>query len=150
MRKLIGKYGKFLKFKLSTRAVGGRADVADQSSKTYFGLSDLLVGDDSQDYSIFPSLKITDDVHVLGSFFSTNFEKARSFTKLELKVDMLEVYVEAQKRVNEAFEGVDTSSCNNPDPVYTEPPSTFHENFKDDLIQSYVNSFEHFDDCSLE
>jgi len=34
-------------------------------------------------------------VHVLGNYFSTSYDKAKSFTKLELKVDMLEVYLEA-------------------------------------------------------
>ena len=104
IREYISKKGKFLKFRLSTKAVGGRADTEDQSVK-YFGLGDLLIDDDLEDYSIFPSLKIQDDVHVLGNYFGTNYEKPKSYTKLELKVDMLEVYLEAQKRVNEGNEG---------------------------------------------
>lgn len=38
--------GRFLKFKLSTTAVGGRADLSDQSAK-YFSLKDLLVNDNA-------------------------------------------------------------------------------------------------------
>lgn len=126
MRDYIDANGKFLKFKLSTKAVGGRADLADQSS-SYFGLGDLMISDESQAYSIFPSLKIKDNIHVLRNYFSTNYEKAKSFTTLELKVDMLEVYLEAQTRVNDAHEGEPFTFCNNPDPASIPPPITFHE-----------------------
>ena len=53
MLKYISENGKFLKFKLSTTAVGGAADLSDQSTK-YFGLGDLIVNEDADEYSIFP------------------------------------------------------------------------------------------------
>ena len=150
MKKYIEKNGKYLKFKLSTTAVGGRADLNDQSTK-YFGLGDLQIVDGRDQYSIFPALKITDDIHVLGNFFSTNYEKAKSFTKLELKVDMLEVYLEAQTRVNEAHEGEPITFCNKPDPTVDPPPITFHEKFKDNILEAYTHSFmNNFDECSIE
>jgi hypothetical protein len=91
---------KFLKFKLSTTAVGGNADMSDQSVK-YFGLGDLLISSEDDEYSVFPSLKIKDDVHILGNYFSTNYNKVKSYTKLELKVDMLEVYRAAQLKIED-------------------------------------------------
>ena len=36
------------------------------------------------------------------------------------------------------------------DPDAEPPVITFHEKFKDDLVQSYVNSFENFDECSVQ
>ena len=150
MREYIEENGKFLKFKLSTTAVGGRANLEDQTTK-YFGLGDLQIVDGRDEYSIFPALKLTDDIHVLGNFFSTNYEKAKSFTKLELKVDMLEVYLEAQLRVNEAHEGEPISFCNKPDPTVDPPAITFHEKFKDDILAAYANSYkDNFDQCSIE
>lgn len=35
IKKLIGKYGKFLTFKQSTTVVGGGADLSDQMTKYY-------------------------------------------------------------------------------------------------------------------
>jgi hypothetical protein len=130
MIKYITKNGKFLKFKLSTTAVGGTADLSDQSTK-YFGLGDLLISEDADEYSIFPQLKIQDDIHLIGNYFSTDYSKLKSYTKLELKVDMLEVYLEAQKRINEAYEALDAKAtfCNKPDPTVKPPPITFHEKF---------------------
>jgi hypothetical protein len=49
---------------------------------------------------MFPRLTITDDVILLGNMFSTNYNNTKSFTKLELKVDLLEVYLEAQFRID--------------------------------------------------
>ena len=111
---LIGEkgLGKFLKFKLSTTAVGGRANLSDQSAK-YFNFEDLLFNDDAHkiwmssnedDFSIFPTFHIKDDIHILGNVFDQNYKKERSFSKLELKVDMLEIYLEAQLRINEEYE----------------------------------------------
>jgi hypothetical protein len=100
---MIQNHGKYLKFKLSTTAVGGNADMSDQSVK-YFGMGDLMISEEDDEYSVFPSLKIKDDVHILGNYFSTNYDKVKSFTKLELKVDMLEVYLEAQARINAYYD----------------------------------------------
>ena len=77
--------------------------------------------------------------------FSTDYSNTKSFTKLELKVDLLEVYLEAQTRINDFINGdvadaggrVDFDYSNIPPFVFTPEPTTFHENFKDDIMQAY-------------
>jgi len=91
---MLNLYGRFLKFKLSTTTVGGDANLLDQYVK-YFSASDLVIAEGDDEYSMFPRLTITDDVFLLGNMFSTNYDNTKSFTKLELKVDLLEVYLEA-------------------------------------------------------
>ena len=64
---------------------------------------------------------------------------------------MLEVYLEAQLRINEAHEGEPISFCNKPDPTVDPPAITFHEKFKDDILAAYTNSYkDNFDQCSIE
>jgi hypothetical protein len=58
-------------------------------------MSDLLISDDDDEYSVFPLLSIKDGVSLKGNVFSTDYEKTKSFTKLELKADLLEIYLEA-------------------------------------------------------
>lgn len=108
---------------------------------------------EEDDYSIFPKLNIKDGIHVLGNYFSTNYDKVKSFSKLELKVDMLEVYLEAQLRINMKYQdlGAEVSFCNLPDPTVEPPPVTFHEKFFEDLVAAYVNKFaENFDQCAID
>lgn len=158
MRLMRDKYGRFLSFKLSTQKVGGGANLDDQKVK-YFGLSDLIIEDDDNEYSIFPKLSITDDVDLLGNMFSNDYDSTKSYSKIELKVDMLEVYLEAQLRTNEFFDisvtgtgaVVDSSFCNVYDPAYDPPPITFHEQFKDDILQAYRDSVNGvFDEVAIQ
>lgn len=157
--------GKFLKFKLSTTAVGGRAGLSDQSAK-YFNFEDILVNDDAQkiwmssnenDFSIFPTFHIKDDVHILGNIFNTNYKQERSYTKLELKVDMLEIYLEAQTRINELYEFYlrDTpfskiSYLDDPEHQEVWPlPLTFHEKYQEDIMAAYMDSFDTFNQSTI-
>jgi hypothetical protein len=94
MKDKISLYGKFLTFKQTTTVVGGGADLRNQTTK-YYSMSDLMISDDKEDWSIFPLLQIKDNVTLLGNFYSTDYDKTKSFTKLELKADLLEIYLEA-------------------------------------------------------
>lgn len=153
IKDLIELYGKFLTFKQTTTVVGGDADLSDQTTK-YYGMGDLVISDDEDEYSIFPVLQIQNDIKLLGNYFSTNYKNVKSFTKIELKADLLEIYLEAQLRVQELWLDGDVtdaggmisySYCNIPDPLVLPPPITFHEQFKLDILQAYRDSFEVFD-----
>jgi len=141
---MLGLYGRFLKFKLSTTTVGGGATLEDQYVK-YFSTSDLVIAEGDDEYSMFPRLTITDDVFLLGNMFSTNYDNTKSFTKLELKVDLLEVYLEAQLRIDLFINGdvadaggrVDYDYSNIPPIDVIPEPITFHEKFKLDIMQAY-------------
>jgi hypothetical protein len=58
-------------------------------------MADLTISDEDDEYSIFPVLQIQDDIKLLGNYFSTNYKNVKSFTKIELKADLLEIYLEA-------------------------------------------------------
>ena len=141
---MLNLYGRFLKFKLSTTTVGGGATLEDQYVK-YFSTSDLIIAEGDDEYSMFPRLTITDDVYLLGNMFSTNYNNTKSFTKLELKVDLYEVYLEAQFRIDLFINGdvagaggrVDYDYSNIPPIDVIPEPITFHETFKDDIMQAY-------------
>lgn len=72
---------------------------------------------------------------------------------------MLEIYLEAQTRINEAYEFfLDENIAVNGKISYEEEPEevvgwpkdlTFHEKFKEDILQAYMESFDNFNETTI-
>jgi len=55
---------------------------------------------DEKLFSAFPSMKLEENVYLMGDYYSTDYSNLKSYTHLEIKIDYFKVIKEALTRTN--------------------------------------------------
>mmetsp|Transcript_29430 Transcript_29430/g.44553 ORF Transcript_29430/g.44553 Transcript_29430/m.44553 type:complete len:380 (+) Transcript_29430:274-1413(+) len=92
-------YGKYFLFKLSSFYLPGTENedalqvenLINFEHVHYYRSSDIELSSDEDKFSIFPYIDISDYVNILGDYYSFNETKMKAWTKLEIKIDYLEL-----------------------------------------------------------
>lgn len=148
---------RFLNFKLSTIYLPGRNDSATRLRNLdahvdyhFYNNSSITMIPDSTNLAMTPQLNISDYIKVMGEYITEEPGSMKAFTKLEIKVDLFELYLEAFARVDEyitwrkgKYGQVIVDKCLVPE---EEEELTYHEKIEEKLLKEYLYGVQKFNE----
>ena len=89
----------------------------------------------------------------MGEYVTENFQQMKAYTKLEVKLDIFEVYKEAHQRIQDYLEDkkgklgkIVTQTCPNSTDFQNNYQKTYHEEIIDSLLQEYLLGVDKFNE----